>query len=95
SANFESLYKGQLLFSSREVLESFPAGSLLSISINDLSSLKPKINPVFTPSEVSFYENSAYSKNHLWVVTLNDVKKQVLKYSFTSGAWCSLARLAG
>ena len=89
TANFEGLYKGQLLFSNRDPYEGFPAGSLLSIAFTDLNAKKPKINPVFVPTETSFYENSSRSKNHLWVVTLNDVKKQVLKFNFNSGSWKS------
>lgn len=87
TSSFTGLHKNQILFSNREPLDSFPAGSLLSISFTDLNSQKPNIKPVFVPSETNFYEYAMRSKKHLWVVTLNDVKKQLRKYSFTDGKW--------
>ncbi|MEK6627983.1 MAG: prolyl oligopeptidase family serine peptidase [Bdellovibrionota bacterium] len=93
TANFEGLFQGQFLFITKQIFESknekFPAGSLLSFSASELEAKNPKITPVFVPNEVSFYENSTFSKNHLWVMILNDVKKQLLKYSLKSDKWTS------
>lgn len=88
-SRFEGLYKEQLLFSIREPFQKFPEGSLLSMAFSQINNKKTEFSPVFLPTEHSFYEYSGYSKNHLWVVTLNDVKKQILKYRLESGKWVS------
>ncbi len=87
TANFETDFEGQYLFTLREPYEGFAAGSLLAIS--DLNSEKPALSPIFNPTKTTFLETVSHSKNHLWVVTLNDVKKQILKYTFKKGKWSS------
>ena len=87
TSRFVGLYKEHLLFTNRESLNEFPAGSLLSILQNEIHLAKPAIEPVFIPTANSFYEYSLLSKDHLWVVTLNEVKKRVLKYRLDSAKW--------
>lgn len=81
------LYKEHLLFTNRDPLNEYPAGSLLSIQENEMLNSKPAIKPVFVPTKNSFYEYSMLSKDHLWVVTLNEVKKRVLQYRLESSKW--------
>lgn len=89
TSNFVALYQGQILFSNREPLNEFLPGCLLSISLNELKIKNPKITAVFVPTKNSFYEYSVLSKSHLWVVSLNEVKKRVSKYKFNSNLWIS------
>lgn len=87
TAKFEGFYRDQFLFSTRETFNEYPSGSLLSISLHELTAKLPQIHTVFTPNSTQFYERSTSSKNYLWVTTLNDVNKQVLKYRFKNGSW--------
>ncbi len=87
TANFVALFKEKILFTNREPLKDFKAGSLLSISVDARSLEVSKVDVVFSPSESSFYEYLMASKDHLWVVTLNEVKKRIIKYSLSSGRW--------
>lgn len=87
TSNLVGHYKDHLLFTNRDPLNEYPAGSLLSISENEMLNSNPVIQPVFIPTVNSFYEYSMFSKDHLWVVTLNEVKKRVLKYRLESAKW--------
>ena len=87
TSSIVGLYKEHLLFTTRDPLNEYPPGSLLSIPENEMLNSKPTIKPVFIPTKNSFYEYSMLSKDHLWVVTLNEVKKRVLKYRLESAKW--------
>jgi prolyl oligopeptidase len=91
SANLESIFKGQVLFSTRNALDEFRAGSILSFPVADIGKYKVSYQSVFKPTAKKFYEtySLAPSKDHLYVQVLNDVKSQVLKYTFNDGKWSS------
>ena len=89
TANFEGVYQGHVLFSNRDPLDDYPAGSLLSMPLKDIAAYKPRIYPVFQPSNASFYERSGRSKNNLYIESLNDVKKQISKSRFDGKKWIS------
>lgn len=87
SANFEGIFKGQILFSTRDGLDEFRAGSVLSFPFSDLTKYKVNFTSVFKPTDQKFFDSLSISQDHLYVQVLNDVKTQVLKYSFKDGAW--------
>lgn len=87
TAVFETIYKSQIVFSLREDMDNFKAGSLLSFPISQIESAKLDYSVVFTPEETVFLEKVSESKNHLYLETLNDVKRQLRKYSFQNSQW--------
>jgi prolyl oligopeptidase len=89
TAAFEGIYQGHVLFSNREPYEVFAPGSLLSMKFSEIDAYKARIYPVFQPTKSSFYERSGKSKNHLYIETLNDVKKQVIRATFKGEKWDS------
>lgn len=89
TAKLESIYQDQIFFSTRKNFLEYPAGSLLSFNLNEINNQNPKISSIFIPTSTSFYQYSQFSKNHLWVVTLTDVRKQVFKFSYKNERWNS------
>ena len=84
TANLESIYQGQILFSIKEDFEGFPAGSLLSFPLSGIESYSRKFIPVFIPTETTFLERAYQSKNYLYLETLTDVKRQIKRLSYVS-----------
>lgn len=91
SANYETVFKGQVIFSTRNAMDEFRAGSVISFPVSDITKYKVAFSSVFKPTKKMFYESYSLgpSKDHLYVQVLNDVKSQVLKYTFKNGSWAS------
>lgn len=87
-ANIITIFKGQLIFSTRKVFNNQPAGSLFAMNLDDISKKTPKIDVIFSPTQTTFYEEATRSKSHLWVSVLNNVKREVLQFSYTD-SWKS------
>lgn len=85
--SFISIFKDQVLFSIRKEFMNFPAGSLLSFKLSDIKSAKPEIQSIFTPTKTSFFEYATKSKSFLWIGTLSDVKRQLLRLDLISNTW--------
>jgi prolyl oligopeptidase PreP (S9A serine peptidase family) len=73
SANLEAIYKGQILFSTREILDQFRAGSILSFPYSEIAAYKVNITSVFTPSSQRFFESMSLSKNSIYIQVIDDV----------------------
>jgi prolyl oligopeptidase len=89
SANFETIFKGQVIFSTRDGLDQFRAGSVLSFPLSELTRYKVNITSVFKPTSQKVFEALSISKNHLYVQVLDDVKSKIIKMSFDKGSWQS------
>ena len=87
TAVFETIHKSQVVFSLREDMGEFKAGSLLSFPIDQIEKFKQDYSVVFSPSETVFFEKLTESENYLYIETLNDVKNQLRQYSFKNKAW--------
>ena len=79
-----------IVFLNQDFGVGFPAGSLISLSLEDLSADRQvAIIPVMAPTKAQAIENVAASKNILWVKALDDVEGKLfaLRRDPTSGRW--------
>lgn len=92
TADFKGLFNGRLLFVLRDKFPgSFPAGSLLSLPLEDaIKNNKNALKPLFIPTSVEFLEDVSFSRESVWVSTLRDVKRQLYEYHITrENKWLS------
>ncbi|MGZ3692523.1 MAG: hypothetical protein ACXVAX_13525, partial [Pseudobdellovibrio sp.] len=87
SANFETVFKGQVLFSTREPLDNYRAGSVLSFPLSEVESYHLEMSQIFKPSATEFFEGLTVSKNHVYIGTLQDVKSKITQLSFENNHW--------
>lgn len=91
TADLKGLFRGHLLFVTRDNTPEFAAGSLLALPLKDaMQKNLNAVKPLFTPTETEFFEDISFSRESAWVTTLRDVKKQLYEFYLTSdNIWLS------
>jgi prolyl oligopeptidase len=87
SANYETIFKGQVLFTTRDGLDQYRAGSVLSFPLSELTRYKVNITSVFKPTDHTVLESLNVSKGHLYIQALDEVKSKILQLTFQNGKW--------
>ncbi|SEH18862.1 prolyl oligopeptidase [Sphingopyxis sp. YR583] len=91
TASVRDVLGGQaIVFLNRDFGEGFPAGSLISLSLEDMSAdRKVAIIPVMAPTKAQAIEDVSATDNILWVKALDDVEGKLfaLRRDQPNGRW--------
>ncbi|MGH8076677.1 MAG: S9 family peptidase, partial [Lysobacter sp.] len=90
SAN-KSVHKDWLVLELREAYEAggkqYPAGSLIAAKFDDFMGGKREFTTLFAPSERTSLSSYSWTKNHLVLNVLEDVKNKLSVLTPTAGEW--------
>ncbi len=89
TAYITALHKGQFVIYLRENFKEFKAGSLISVSKNELLNSESKYKIIFTPTKTDFFENAYVSENSIYLETLSDVKRRLTSSTYVKSDWVS------
>lgn len=91
TADLKGLFRGRIIFVTRDPLSDLPPGTLASIPFSDAKKgVNTIIRTLFKPSANEFLEDVSFSKDSVWVTTLRDVKKQLYEfYVNPNNSWTS------
>jgi len=87
--SLKGYYQGQLIILLKEEWHGFPSGSLVAVDLEQLKKNKFNIQSVITPTESLCISGAKVGKTGLFVTTLNQVKSQILHFTFNASKWQS------
>jgi len=90
-AQFNGVFADQMLVSLRSEWKpaetTYPAGSLLTISIDDFLRGGRNFESLFTPEAKTSFEGLAFTRDTLLLATLENVKGRLAELKFNEGNW--------
>jgi prolyl oligopeptidase len=84
-SRLEAYVKGQLTFTIQEDWKGFKAGDLLAYDFKNILKGAPRL--ILRPTAHQTIDQVSATRDHLLVALLNDVKGQVLDFSWRDGRW--------
>lgn len=89
-AELQTIFNGQILFATKSDYligqKSIPAGALLSLPLATLQNA-PSAEIAFTPSKTEVFQGISRTKDRIWLMTLNDVKRTVAPLGRKNNTW--------
>jgi prolyl oligopeptidase len=89
-AELQTIFDGQILFATKSDYSigknTVPAGALLSFPLATLQTT-PNPDIAFSPTKTEIFQGVTRSKDHVWLLTLNDVKKTIAPLDRKDNTW--------